>query len=54
MMGFMSGNTFSNRLGLAAPLSQERKRVTVTLNQLMMRVFIEQPLASPGSAIDPE
>ena len=48
--------TISNRYGFALQLGQERKRVIFffveLMNELMTTVFVEQPLASPGSATD--
>ena len=47
---FKTGRTISNHLGVAAPKSCGRKRLTDLINQSVTEVFEEQPLASPGSA----
>ena len=47
---FITWRAISNRLGVAAPYSCGRKRLTDSLNQWIMRLFVEQPLALPGSA----
>ena len=40
----------SNRLGMAAPKICGRKRITEWLAEIITKVLVEQPLASPGSA----
>ena len=39
-----------DHLGVAAPKSCGRKRLTDLINNSVTEVFVEQPLASPGSA----
>ena len=46
---FITGRIISNRLGVAAPQICRRLK-DCWINQWVTEVFVEQPLASPGSA----
>ena len=47
---FLTGSAILNRLGVAAPKSCGRIRVTDQINSWTTRLFVEQPLVLPGSA----
>ena len=50
----MTGSTILNCFGVMAPKRYFKKRMTESdnelMNQLITEVFVEQPLALPGSA----
>ena len=46
----MTGSTIVNRLSVTAPWKYFNERMTQWMNQSLRKVFVEQHLASPGSA----